>query len=81
MCKFAWTEKEASAEKLTSVLRIMSEAGSITDNECDKVMHQFNHFHDNSFTADSEVFKGFSVETGRFDTFHFDWLVNKGDLW
>ena len=55
----------------------MSEAGSITDNECDKVMHQFNHFHDNSFT---EAFKGFSVETGRFDTFQFDRLENKGDL-
>ena len=58
----------------------MSEAGRITDNECDKVMHQFNHFHDNSLTADSEAFKGFSVETGRVDTFYFDQLANKADL-
>ena len=58
----------------------MSEAGRITHNECNKVMHQFNHFHDNSLTADSEAFKGFSVETGRVDTFYFDRLANKADL-
>ena len=58
----------------------MSEAGRITHNECDKVMHQFNHFHDNSLTADSEAFKGFSVETGRVDTLYFDRLANKADL-
>lgn len=73
-------KKETSAEKCTRILHIMSEAGRITANECDKVMHQFNHFHDNSFTADSEAFKGFSVETGRVDTFYFDRLANKADL-
>ena len=73
-------KKETSAEKCTRILHIMSEAGRITANECDKVMHQFNHFHDNSFTADSEAFKGFSVETGRVDTFYLDRLANKADL-
>ena len=63
-------KKETSAEKLTCILRIMSEAGRISDNECDKVMLQFNHFHDNSLTADSEAFKGFSMETGRVDNFY-----------
>lgn len=38
------------------------------------------HFHDNSLTADSEAFKGFSVETGRVDAFYFDRLANKADL-
>ena len=75
-----FAKKETSAEKCTRILHIMSEAGCITANECDKVMHQFNHFHDNSFTADSEAFKGFSVETGRVDTFYFDRLANKADL-
>ena len=73
-------KKETSAEKLTRILRIMSEAGRISDNECDKVMLQFNHFHDNSLTADSEAFKGFSMETGRVDTFYFDRLSNKADF-
>ena len=58
----------------------MSEAGRISDNECDKVMLQFNHFHDNSLTADSEAFNGFSMETGRVDTFYFDRLSNKADF-
>ena len=73
-------KKETSAEKLTRILRIMSEAGRISDNECDKVMLQFNHFHDNSLTADSEAFNGFSMETGRVDTFYFDRLSNKADF-
>ena len=73
-------KKETSAEKLTRILRIMSEAGRISDNECDKVMLQFNHFHDNSLTADSEAFNGFSRETGRVDTFYFDRLSNKADF-
>ena len=72
--------KEVSVEKLTRILRIMSEAARITDDECDKVMKQFSHFHDNSLTADSEAFKGFSVETDRVDTFYFDRLANKADL-
>ena len=72
--------KEVSVEKLTRILRIMSEAGRITDDECDKVMKQFSHFHDNSLTADSEAFKGFSVETDRVDTFYFHRLANKADL-
>ena len=58
----------------------MSEAGRIIDNECDKVMHQFNHFHDNSLSADFEAFKGFSVETGRVDTFYSNRLANMADL-
>ena len=58
----------------------MSEAGRISDNECDKVMLQFNHFHDNSLTADSDAFNGFSMETGRVDTFYFDRLSNKADF-
>jgi len=37
-------KKETSAEKLTRILRIMSEAGRITDSECDKVMKQFHQF-------------------------------------
>ena len=37
-------KKETSAEKFTSILRIMSEAGRITDSECDKVMKQFHQF-------------------------------------
>lgn len=73
-------KKETSAEKLTRILCIMSEAGRISDNECDKVMLQFNHFHDNSLTTDSEAFKGFSMETGRVDTFYFDRLSNKTDF-
>ena len=73
-------KKETSAEKLTCILHIMSEDGRISDNECDKVMLQFNHFHDNSLTADSEAFKGFSMETGRVDTFYFDRLSNKADF-
>ena len=40
-----------------------AEAGRITDNECDEVIHQFNHLHDNALTADSEIFRGFSAET------------------
>ena len=43
-------------------------------------MKQFSHFHDNSLTADSVAFKGFSVETDRVDTFYFDRLANKADL-
>lgn len=33
-----------------------------------------------STSADSEAFKGFSVETGRVDTIYSDRLVNKADL-
>ena len=58
----------------------MSEAGRISDYECDKVMLQFNHFHDNSLTEDSEAFKGFSMETDRVDSLHFDRLSNKADF-
>ena len=58
----------------------MSEAGSITNNESDEVIHRSNHFHDNSFTADSETSKGFSVDTGKVETFHLDWLANRVDL-
>ena len=63
-------KKETSAEKLTRILCIMSEAGRITDSECDKVMKQFHQFHDNSLIADSEAFKSFSVESNRVDTFY-----------
>jgi len=73
-------KKETSAEKLTSILRIMSEAGHITDSECDKVMKQFHQFHDNSLIADSEAFKRFSMESNRVDTFYFDQLATKADL-
>ena len=77
-------KKETSAEKLTRILRIMSEAGRITDSKCDKVMKQFHQFHDNSLIADSEAFKSFSMESNRVDTFYFDRLANEADwkeLW
>ena len=77
---FIAKRNKESVEKLTRILPIMSEAGRITDDECDKGMKQFSHFHDNSLTADSEAFKGFSVETDRVDTFYFDRLANKADL-
>ena len=73
-------KKETSAEKLTRILRIISEAGRITDSECDKVMKQFHQFHDNSLIADSEAFKSFSMESNRVDTFYFDRLANEADL-
>ena len=73
-------KKETSAEKLTRILRIISEAGRITDSECDKVMKQFHQFHDNSLIADSEAFKSFSMESNRVDTFYFDQLANEADL-
>ena len=45
-------KRKTFAEKLvTRIRRIMSEAGRITDSECDKVMKQFNQFHVNSLTA------------------------------
>ena len=55
--------KETSAKKLRCrcILCIISETGHITDSDCDKVMNQFNHFHDKSLTADSKAFKGFSI--------------------
>ena len=45
-----------------------------------EVMKQFNQFHDNSLTADSEAFKRFSMESDRVDTFYFDRLASKADL-
>ena len=73
-------KKETSAEKLTRILCIMSEAGRITDGESDKVMKQFHQVHDNSVIADSEAFKSFSMESNRVDTFYFDRLANEADL-
>lgn len=73
-------KKKTSAQQLTRILCIMSEAGHITYSECDKVMKQFHQVHDNSLIADSEAFKSFSMESTRVDTFYFDRIANEADL-
>ena len=52
-------KKEASAEKLTRILRIMIDVGRTTDSECDEVLKQFNDIHEHSLTTDSQAFKSF----------------------
>ena len=66
-------KKETSAEKLTRILRIMSEAGRIADSHCDKVMKQFHQFHDNFLIADSEKI----VQTYSLSLLRMQWKGNR----
>ncbi|XP_039464091.1 uncharacterized protein LOC120437608 [Oreochromis aureus] len=61
--------KELSVRKLTTILRILVEAGRIEE-KCDKILREFGHFYDHSMISTSDSFRNFNPRSGRLDEFY-----------
>ncbi|XP_030585845.1 uncharacterized protein LOC115780670 [Archocentrus centrarchus] len=72
--------KDVSTRKLTTILRLLVEAGRIEEMCCDEILREFGHFHDNSMISASDSFRNFNPQSERLDEFYHGHLSNKPDF-
>lgn len=72
--------KELSVRKLTTILRLLVEAGFVEEKCCEEILKEFGHFYDHILVSASNSFRNINPLCGRLDEFYNENLSNKPDF-
>lgn len=72
--------KELSVRKLTTILRLLVEAGCVEEKCCEEILKEFGHFYDHIMVSASNSFRNINPLCGRLDEFYNENLSNKPDF-
>lgn len=72
--------KDASSQKLTTVLQLLVESSRLDEKCCDDVLREFRQFFDRSLMESSESFQKFDPHSDHLDKFYHDVLANKAEF-